>query len=139
MSVPFEITTPLSPGNFTLRLKLGYQEENSEFGDEICITIISKLDNIYSLDKIQTKESVIEKLVKSNEFEIKTPLVVEDKKISRLSWAFYEKPRPDDNQSWITVNEEEVPIEENDDKEFDTVIKEIIRYENPFEVLMRNN
>lgn len=52
VSVPFEITTPLSPGNYTLRLSLGYEKENSEFGDEICINITSNLEKI----QVQTRE-----------------------------------------------------------------------------------
>jgi len=38
----------------------------------------------------------------------------------------------DDSESWITTSELSSPNEENVDEEFETVFKEIIKYENPF-------
>jgi len=35
-------------------------------------------------------------------------LVAEDQNISKMSWKFYEKPKPADCNSWITTSEEEV-------------------------------
>ena len=56
VSIPFEITTPLNPGKYSLKLRLGYEGENTVFGDTICINITSKLDNIYNLEKIETNK-----------------------------------------------------------------------------------
>ena len=91
VEIPIEVTTPLNPGKFALKLRLGYEQEHTVFGEEICLNITSKLDDCFNMEKekIPEEEEV-------NEF-LRAPLVQQDRRISRKWLKLVEKAQSSDD------------------------------------------
>jgi len=127
VEIPIEVTTPLNPGKFALKLRLGYEQEHTVFGEEICLNITSKLDDCFNMEKekIPEEEEV-------NEF-LRAPLVQQDKRISRKWLKLVEKAQSSDDSVSSSESDSE---EEGQENEFGRAVQELIKHDEAQHAMM---